>query len=175
MSGEIQRQWVLLACDSENFVVAGQVDLDHDMPGRHFLQELVGIIFIHDVHSMTDALRVTYFDRFANVTLEAFGRDHAKCEFAGMKTEMDLGIDGMQVLEHRHLPVILSHRKHTVLGLSDIDAQYAWVGTGHLEVEEHLREGSLRRGFAWYGEQVAHNHVASHGGLRGIAMFAPIA
>ena len=65
---------------------------------------------------MADALGVAEVDGFADVEAEAFGRDEAGGEFAGVERDVDLGVDAVEVVEHLHLEVVVLHGDAAVFG-----------------------------------------------------------
>jgi hypothetical protein len=62
-----------------------------------------GIVLIHHVDAVADALGVAQFDGLADVEAQALGRNQARRQFAGVQADVDLRIDGVQVVEHLHL------------------------------------------------------------------------
>ena len=50
----------------------------------------LGIVLVHDVDAVADALGVAEVDGFADVKAEAVGGDQAGGEFAGVKRDVDL-------------------------------------------------------------------------------------
>ena len=109
------------------------------------LRRSAGLVFVEDVDAVADALGVAEFDGFANVEAEALWRDHAGGELAGMQRDVDLGVDGVQVVEHQHLSVILGHGIAAIFGANKIDADDIGIGGGEFEAEEGLGEDLLRR------------------------------
>ena len=51
----------------------------------HFAQQPLGIVFVHDIDAMTDALGMAEFDGLADVETQSFGGNQARCEFAGVQ------------------------------------------------------------------------------------------
>ena len=98
-----------LAFDAEDAGVGGEVDLDHDVLVGHLFEERVGVVFVEHVDAVADALGVAEVDGFADVEAEAVGRDHAGGEFAGVERDADVGVDGVEVVEHLHLEVVVAH------------------------------------------------------------------
>ncbi len=94
---------------------------------------------------MSDAFGVAEIDGFANVEAEAIWRDEAGREFASVETDVDRGIDAMEVVEHEHLPVVLGHGQVAVFRHDEVDANDTRILRGDLEAEERLGEDLLRR------------------------------
>jgi len=99
----VDREWMIVAADAEDEVVAGEGDFDHDVIFRHSVHQLVGFLFVHDVDAVADALGVSELDGPVNVAAETFVGDDAGSEFAGMHGDVDLGIDRVEIVEHFHL------------------------------------------------------------------------
>jgi len=112
--------------------------------GRHLFEEIVGFVFVEDVYAVADALGVAEVDGFADVEGETFWRDHALREFAGMEGDVDLRIDGVEVVEHLHLKVIVLHGDAAVFGHDKVEADDVGIGGGYFKAEEGLREDLLR-------------------------------
>ena len=68
------------------------------------------------------------FDGFANVEAEAVGRHHAGGELTCVERDVDLGVDGVEVVEHEHLGVVLGHGAAPVFGAHEVDADDVGVG-----------------------------------------------
>ena len=136
---------MIFAADAENHVVAGEVDFDHHVLRGHFLQQIVGAIFVHDVDAVADALGVGLFDGEANVAAEALGRNQAGGELAGVQADVDLGIKAMQEADHAHVQGVVVHGSVAVFGHHEIDADDARIGGGGFKAEQRLREDLLLR------------------------------
>jgi hypothetical protein len=92
---------------------------------------------------VADALGVAEVDGFADVEAEAFGRDHAGSELAGVERDADVGVDAVEVVEHLHLEVVVAHGDVAVFGHDEVDADDVGVGGGDFEAEEGLGEDLL--------------------------------
>ena len=88
----------------------------------------LGLVLVHDVDAVADALGVAELDGLADVEAEAVGRDEAGSEFAGVERDVHLRIDAVEVVEHQHLAVVLGHGEVAVFGLNEVDADDAWDG-----------------------------------------------
>src|SRR5271168_3200149 len=71
--------------------------------------------------------------------------DKTRGEFASMEADVDGRVDAVQVVEHKHLPVVLGHGHVGVLRLHEVEADDARVLRGDLEGEESLGKDLLRR------------------------------
>jgi hypothetical protein len=94
---------------------------------------------------VADALGVAEVDGLADVEAEALGRDEAWGEFAGVEADVDGGIDGVQVVEHLHLAVVLAHGEVAVFGLDEVDADDVGILGCDFKAEQGLGEDLLRR------------------------------
>src|SRR5215472_7459518 len=89
----IKRKRMIFTADAENEVIAGQADFDHDVIARHFFQQFVRIVFVHDIHAVADAFGLRFFDRKANVTAEAFVGNEPWRQFASVQSEMNSWVE----------------------------------------------------------------------------------
>ena len=119
---------MLLAADSKDDVVAGEIDFDHHVPGGHFFQQLVRLIFVHHVHAVADAFGVRLFDGEANVAAEAFVRDETGRNLAGVKADVNLGIQAVQKRNNAHVQRVIFHRDGAVFRHHNVDADDAGIG-----------------------------------------------
>ena len=55
----IDQKRMILSADAKNHVVARQADFDHDVLGRHFVQQFVWMVFVHYVYAMPDTFGVS--------------------------------------------------------------------------------------------------------------------
>ncbi|MDX6459812.1 MAG: hypothetical protein QOE55_3509 [Acidobacteriaceae bacterium] len=114
---------------------------------------------------MADALGVAQVDGFADVEAKAIWRDEAGGEFARVERDVDLGVDGVEVVEHEHLAVVLGHGHVGVFGLDVVDADYVGVYRGKFEVEDGLGEDLLgREGAEDLGEEADLDGAGGGGG-----------
>ena len=112
--------------------------------GQLFEQGL-GLIFVERVDAVADAFGVAEIDGLADVEAEAGGRDQTRGEFAGVERDVDLGVYGVEVVEHEHLAVILAHGRVSIFWLDEIDADYiVRVRGSDFKTEEGLGEDLLR-------------------------------
>ena len=146
----VEGKGVLVALDVEDAFVGAKVDFDHDVPGGELLEQGGGVVLIHDVDAVADALGVAELDGLADVEAKAFGRDKAGSEFAGVEADGDARIDGVEVVEHLHVEGVVAHGDEAVFGHDEVDADEAgFVGVEGLldgfEAEEGLGEDLLGR------------------------------
>jgi hypothetical protein len=125
VSGAVQRKRVLAALDAENALVRAEVDFDHHVLLRQLLEQGRGVVFVHHVDAVADALGVSQLDRLADVEAQALGRDQAGSQLAGVQADVDLGINGVEIVEHPHLQRVVAHGNEAVLGLHEVDADEA--------------------------------------------------
>ena len=123
-----------------------------------------GVVFIHHIDAVADALGVAEFDGLADVEAQAFGRDQAGREFAGMQSDVDLGIDGVEVAEHLHLQRVIAHGDEAILGHDEVDADEPVVvridaGLDGFKAEQRLREDLFGRKAAQNLVDVADLHA----------------
>ena len=63
---------------------------------------------------------MAFFNRLANVELQAFRRNQSHRKFAGMKGDVNLWIDAVQVIDHAHVQFEIVHGDIPVLGHDQI-------------------------------------------------------
>ena len=111
-----------------------------------FLQQCNGILLMHDVDAVTDALGLAKFDGPVNVAAEAFVGDEAGSEFAGVHGDVHFGIERVEIVEHGHLLFEIGHGFAAVFGHDEVDADDALGIRGDgFESEQGLREDLLLR------------------------------
>jgi hypothetical protein len=163
--GHVGVEGMGFALDAEDDVVGGEVDFDHDVFGGHLLEEGGGGMFVEDVDAVADTLGMAEVDGFADMEAEAFGRHHAGGKLAGVKRDADVGVNGVEVVEHLHLEVVVLHGDAVVFGLDEVDADEVGVGGGDFKAEEGLGEDLLeRKGSEDLIEEVDFDGAAGSGG-----------
>ena len=134
---------MLLSTHSENHIVRGQADFHQHLAPRHLAKQADGVAFIHDAGAVPDALGVSLFDGLADVEGQAFRRNQAHGQFAGVQADVHLGIDAVQVVEHLHVQIEIVHGHIPVFRHHQVETNEARVGLGQLEAEQDLREDLL--------------------------------
>ena len=124
---------------------------------------------------MADALGVAELDGLADVEAQAFGRDEAGSELAGMQADVHLWVDGVEVIEHLHLEGVVAHGDKAVFGLDEVDADEArLVGVhgwpGWFQSQEGFGRRPARGEAAQNLVDVANFDLAGGRGLRGFAV-----
>ena len=150
MRGAVERERMVRAFDAENSFVGAEVDLHHHVLPRHLLQQRRGVVLVHHVHAVADALGVPQLHGLANVEAQALGRHQARRQLAGVQRDVDLGINGMQIVQHLHLQRVIAHGDEAVFGLHKVDADPGVVvrvhaGLDGLKAQQRLREDLLGR------------------------------
>ena len=126
MRGDVGVQRMICSRDIEDDVVRGQIDLNHDVPGGHLVQQMKGVVFV-ERHRRTwpVAFEQPGWSGLADdVKAETCRRHHARRKLARMQRDVHLGIDGVEIVEHLHLQVIVAHREVAVLGHHEVDADH---------------------------------------------------
>jgi hypothetical protein len=67
------------------------------------------LVLIHDVDAVTDAFGVAEVNGFSDVEPKTIGRDEAWGYLASVKRDVNLRVDAVKVVEHKHLAVVLGH------------------------------------------------------------------
>jgi len=171
----VDGEGVVVAFDAEDALVGAEVDFNHDVFAGHFAEKLRGVVLVHDIDAVADAQGVADFDGLADVEAEAFRRDEAGGEFAGVEADVDLGVEGVEVVEHLHLEGVVAHGDESVFRHDEVDADPGVVvgvhgGLDGLEAEEGLGENLLGRETAEDLIDVANFNLAGWGGLGGCAV-----
>ena len=114
------------------------------------LQQVLGVVLIHHVHAVADAFGVAQFHGLPDVEAQALGRHQPRRQFAGVQADVNLGIDGVQVVQHLHLQRVVAHGDKTVLGHDEVDADEAGLVRVHarldgLKAQQRLRKDLLGR------------------------------
>ena len=139
----VQRQGMVRSLDVKDYVVAGEIDFDHDVLRSHFLEQILRIRFKHNVHTVADALGMTLLDGAANVTAEALVGNHSRSNFTGMKADVHVGVHGVHEVENLHVDVVIAHGDKTVFGHDEVDADYVGISGSGFEGDEKLGEDLL--------------------------------
>ncbi len=119
---------MIVAADAQNQVVGSQVDFDHHVAGRHFLHQTDRIFFQHDRRTVADALGVSALDGFTDVVREIFGLHEPGRDLSRMQRDVNLGINAVEVIEHRHVLVKVVYRNVPVFRLNQIQAHKMGIG-----------------------------------------------
>ena len=103
-------------------------------------------------------------------------RHQAGSQFAGVQADVDLGINGVQVIQHLHLQRVIAHGDVTVLGLDEIDAHprvivHVHAGLHGLKAKQRLRKHLLWRKGAQHLVDVPDLNRTRRRGLLRSAMF----
>ena len=96
---------------------------------------------------------------------EILGLDQSHGEFAGMQADVHLGIDAVQVIEHRHVLVEIVNGNVPVFGHDEIQADEMRIGRGEFEAEDDLREDGFVRQSAQHLIKITDGDVASRFGI----------
>ncbi len=166
--------------DAKDSFVGTEVDFDHHVLAGQLREQRRGVVFVHYVHAVANALGMAQIDGLANVETQTLRWHKARGQLAGMQGDVDLGIYGMQVIHHLHVQHIVAHGDETVFGLDEIDADEAAnvaVRTRRgqallhsFETQQGLREDLLRGEAAQHLVDVANLHLASGHSLRSAAV-----
>ena len=119
-------------------------------PSAISLQQAAGVVLVHHVHAVANALGVASFTASrmwkrspSGGTRPRPARPHAaKCAPR---------INGVQIPHHLHLQRVIAHRDEAVFGLHEVDAHKAALMRLHallhgLESQQRLRKDLIRRG-----------------------------
>ena len=106
----VEWKGMIFRAHAENHIVTGEVDFYHHVIPRHLLQQLVGTIFVHHIHSMSDAFRLRLFDRKANVATQSLVRHESRGQLARMQAQMNLRIKRAEESDDVHVQPIIGHR-----------------------------------------------------------------
>src|SRR5664279_803769 len=116
------------AANAEDEIVAGEIDFDEDVAGGHLLEELVGMVLVHDVHSMADALGVAFVNGGTDMEGESVRGNEAGSELASMQADVDFRINGVEVVQHLHLQAVIAHGSVAIFRHDEVDADEGGVG-----------------------------------------------
>ena len=119
---------MIVAADAEDLIIRREVDFDHHVARGHFFQQADGIFLLHHVDAVADAFGVAALDRGANVKREVFGLHQSLGDFTGVQGDVNLGIDAVQVVEHRHVLVEIVNGDVPVFGHDQVQADEARIG-----------------------------------------------
>jgi len=131
---------MILGGNSENALVAGEIDFHEDVFCGHVFEKRVRFVFVQDVHAVADALGMAEFDGLADVATETFIGDKTRSEFASMKTDVNFWIEAMEEIEHAHVEGIIGHGDVAVFRHDKIQTDKARVGGSGFEAEQSLSE-----------------------------------
>jgi len=118
----IERERVFVADDAEDALIGTEVDLDHDVALGHFLEELLSVGFVESVDAVADAFGVAEFDGLTDVEAQALGRDEAGRKFAGVQSDVNMGIDGVEIVDHLHVQGVIAHGEEAVFRHDEVEA-----------------------------------------------------
>src|ERR1700733_13899003 len=94
----------------------------------------------------------------ANVEREILGRHQPHGKLAGVQSNVNLGIDAVQVVDHRHVLIEIVERDVPILGHDKIEADEARVGRCELESQQNLREYDFVRQATQNLIEIAHGY-----------------
>ena len=176
----VDGEGVVVAFDAEDALVGAEVDFNHDVFAGHFAEKLRGVVLVHDIDAVAEALGVAELDGLADVEAEAFRRDEAGGEFAGVEADVDLGVEGVEVVEHLHLEGVVAHGDESVFRHDEVDADPGVVmrvdaGLDGLEAEKCLGEDLLWSEATKDLVDIADFNLAGGCGLRGSAVLNGVA
>ena len=117
-------------------------------------------------------LGVSLLDSEPDMAAEAFGRDEAGGEFAGVQADVHLGIKSVQKADDLHVQRVVGHRGGPIFGHDVVDAHKARIGGNNLEAQQRLRENLLLRKSAQNLIQIPDRDFACRRFLRLTAMLA---
>ena len=87
----VKRKRVLVALDAQNAFVRAQVDLDHHVLLRQFLQQPRRIVLIHHIHAVPDAFGVAQLHRLPDVEAQPLRRHQPRRQLAGVQGDVAPG------------------------------------------------------------------------------------
>jgi hypothetical protein len=143
-SGSVGRQRMPWCGDAEDDIIRSEVDLDHDVTVCHLLQQSLRFVFIHDIDAVTDAFGVAEINGLTDVKTKTIGGDKARGDLTRVKGDVNLWVDTVKVVEHKHLAVILGHGQVGIFGLHEINTDDARVYRSDLKGKQSLCEDMLR-------------------------------
>jgi hypothetical protein len=158
--------------DTEDRVVASEIDFDHDVLGGHFLKQLVRALFEHDVNAVADAFRACLFDGQADMAAQTFIGNQRRCNFASVQSDVNFGIELVKKFDHAHLLGVIGHGDVTILGHDKVDADETRIGHNGFKAEDGLCEDLLLGKSAQDLTEIAHLQTASGGRIGLTAMLA---
>src|SRR6202034_4664259 len=136
---------MIVTAKAENLIVRSEIDFDQHVACRHCCHQADRIFFQHHVDAVPDTLGMATLNGGADVKREILGFHQSHCEFAGMQADVHLGIDAVQVIEHRHMRVEIVNGNVPVFWHDEIQAYKVRIGRCEFEAEYDLREkGGLR-------------------------------
>src|SRR5258708_20968916 len=97
----VQWEWMIFAGHAEDHVIACQADFHHHVIRGHLFQNRVRLIFVHDVHTVTNSLGLSLLDRQPNVAAQTLIRNEPSRNLACCQTPVRLP---HQHLKQRHYP-----------------------------------------------------------------------
>jgi hypothetical protein len=149
MRGAVEREGVVGALDAQNAFVGAEVDLDHHVLLRQFLQQGRGVVLVHHVDAVADALGVAQLDGLADVEAQALGRHQAGASSPACRLMWTWGKRSAGSRASSSAGVV-AHGDEAVLGLDEVDALRSPArgvhgGLDGFKAEQRLREDLLRR------------------------------
>ena len=120
--GAVGGKGVAVERDAEDDVVRGEIDFDHDVRSAISLSSACGS---SSYMTLTPwPMRSAWPRSTASRTWKrkAFEGDEAGRELAGVEREVDLRVDGVEEVDHVHLPGVLGHGEVVVFGLDEVEA-----------------------------------------------------
>src|SRR5580700_1301636 len=145
----------------QDYIIGSQADFDQNISSRHLTQQIDGVILVHHVYSMPDALSMSALDRFADMKAQAFRRHQAHSQLTRVQADVYFGIDAVQVVEHLHVQLEIVHGNIPIFWHHQIQAYTARIRLRQFEAEKNLREDHLARQAAQYLIQIANLNCTS--------------
>jgi hypothetical protein len=141
----VNGEGVVLAGDSEDAIVAGEIDFDQDVRCSELFEECVRFIFVHDVHSVADAFSMAEVDGLADVAAKTFIGNEAGSEFSGVEADVNFWIEAVKEVEHSHVERIVGHGDAAVFGHNEIQTDETGVRRGGFKTEKSLSKDDFAR------------------------------
>src|SRR5204862_5075019 len=110
---------------------------------------------------MTDALRVTKFNRLSDMKGESVRRHQAGSQFPGVKRQMHLRIILVEKIEDAHVQLVVMHGDVAVLRHYWIHRHNSRISHRHLEAGKSLRKDLLLGKSSVHLVDVAHLEPAA--------------
>src|SRR5690348_5677094 len=95
--------------NSQNQIIAGETDLNCNPLLCHLPKQIEWAILLHDADSVPNTLRVANFDRLSNMRTQATRRNLLWSKLARMLSEMNVGIELVEVIEDPHMERVVMH------------------------------------------------------------------
>lgn len=83
----------MLSRDAQDVVVAGEIDLDQHALVGHVVQQRRGLVLVHDIHPVADAVGLGLLNGVPDMATKPFGRHQPRRKLARVQADMDVGIE----------------------------------------------------------------------------------